>query len=316
MFNRRQALLGLGAVAAATMGGLPALLQAQSSQAAQSELPYRPIKLVTPDKINLAVQDWGNPTKPPIIFIHGFLSNSICWMRQLNSKLGEDFRLVAYDWRGHGASDKPNDARVYQHGPRWAEEVDTVIKGLQLHKPILVGWSMAGEIIGDYLKFKGDANIAGINFVDAGALSYPTQGEETEQRSSAAAALTSMDTFASIASTSAFIRLCTASPLGGEDFANWVAVGNMVPWYVRRFMTSRPQHDLRPLLRQLKVPVLVTHGGKDVVASIEGSRRAATIISDVKLSIYADAGHASFWEASEQYNADLRKFAQQSFSKV
>lgn len=316
MPTRRQALIGLGLMTATGLGGLGKFIRPAVAAPTTGGLPYRAKTVTTPDKLSISVQDWGNPDKPAILFIHGFMSSSICWMRQLNSRLGEQFRLVAYDWRGHGASDKPNDAGIYAHGARWAEEIDAVIAALGLGKPILAGWSMAGEIIGDYLAARGDASLAGINFVDCGALSFPMAAEASEQRVKAAAAMTSIDTLTSIAATSGFIRMCTANPLSPEDFAAWVAVGNMVPWYVRRFMTTRPQHDLQPLLRGLKVPVMVTHGGKDAVAGIEGSRRAARLVPDVRLSIYEDAGHASFWEAADRYNEDLGKFATHAFSKL
>lgn len=310
-------MLGFGVTASlAAVDGLGLALAAATGSSDREELPYQPRTVVTPDRLNVAIHDWGDPAKPPILFIHGFMSSSVCWMRQMTSSLAKDFRLVAYDWRGHGSSDKPNDRRFYAHGPRWADEIDAVIGALGLRRPILVGWSMAGEIIGDYLKYRGDGNISGINFVDAGALGFPTVGEASDQRSRAAAALTSMDGLASIAATEAFIRMCTATPLGPEDLAVWVALGNRVPWYVRKYMTSRPQHDLQPLLRALKVPVLVTHGGKDVVAGIDGSRRAATLIRDVTLSIYEEAGHASFWDASERFNDDLRKFASRAFGRA
>lgn len=315
MLTRREALRGLGLLAAIGIGSSSRLVRA-SSAASPGGLPYRARTVTTPDRLSISVQDWGNPDKPAILFIHGFMSGSICWMRQLNSRLGEQFRLVAYDWRGHGASDKPNDPQMYAHGARWADEIDAVIAALGLGKPILAGWSMAGEIIGDYLQARGDAGLAGINFVDCGALSFPMQAESSEERTRAAAAMTSMDTLTSIAATAGFIRMCTANPLSPEDLANWVAVANMVPWYVRRAMTTRPQHDLQPLLRGLKRPVMVTHGGKDAVAPIEGSRRAARLVPDVRLSIYEDAGHASFWEAAARYNEDLARFASDAFSRV
>ncbi|MBU3672872.1 MAG: alpha/beta hydrolase [Sinobacteraceae bacterium] len=316
MTTRRETLFGLGLAAAFPTALVPGHAATQSSNPSVGAVPYRQRSLKTRDRINIAVQDWGDPSKPAILFIHGFMSSSICWMRQLTSSLARDYRLVAYDWRGHGASDKPNDPLVYAHGERWAQEIDTVIAGLDLGKPILAGWSMAGEIIGDYLQYRGDKSISGINFVDAGALGFPTAGDEAAKRGGAAAALVSMDTLSSVRATDGFIRLCTATPMAPDDFAAWVAVGNMAPWYVRKYMTTRPQNDLRPLLRNLQVPVMITHGGRDMVANIEGSRRAAELIPDVRLKIHTEAGHASFWDAATAFNADLAEFAAYAHGKV
>lgn len=317
MTTRRDAFIAMGALTATgLLDRVDAMPTTPAAAMPRNTLGYRAHSIKTPDGLNISVQDWGDPTKPAILFIHGFMSSSICWSRQFASDLGGHYRLVAYDWRGHGASDKPNDRAVYEHGTRWADEIDSVIGALGLRKPILAGWSMAGEIIGDYLVARGESSLSGINFVDCGALSFPIQAEANEARAAAAAAMTSVDTLTSIAATRAFIRQCTATPMAEEDFAAWVAVGNMVPWWVRRYMTTRPQHDLQSLLRGLRIPVLVTHGGKDVVAGIEGSRRAARLVPDARLAVYEDAGHASFWDAADRFNEDLRKFAAYAFRKT
>ena len=60
--------------------------------------------------ISLWAGEWGNPNGPPILLIHGFMQSHMSWQAQLNSDLAKEFRLVAIDNRGHGRSDKPEDA--------------------------------------------------------------------------------------------------------------------------------------------------------------------------------------------------------------
>src|SRR6185503_2654023 len=57
----------------------------------------------------LHVVETGNPEGRPILLIHGFSQAWLTWRRQLFSNLGNDYRLVALDLRGHGQSDKPKD---------------------------------------------------------------------------------------------------------------------------------------------------------------------------------------------------------------
>ena len=61
----------------------------------------------TPDGLNIAVQEWGNPAGRAIVFIHGFSQLHLSWSRQYGSALAREFRLITYDLRGHGQSDKP-----------------------------------------------------------------------------------------------------------------------------------------------------------------------------------------------------------------
>ena len=57
--------------------------------------------------LRLHVREWGRADGPPILFIHGLSQSHLCWARQYQSFLAEEFRLVACDLRGHGMSEAP-----------------------------------------------------------------------------------------------------------------------------------------------------------------------------------------------------------------
>src|SRR5262245_51974499 len=59
--------------------------------------------------LRLTLYEGGKAAGAPIVFIHGFTGSYLTWERQLFGPLAEELRLVAYDLRGHGASDKPLD---------------------------------------------------------------------------------------------------------------------------------------------------------------------------------------------------------------
>ena len=128
---------------------------------------FRPFTVQTPDGVMISAQEWGNPNGAEILFIHGFSQSHLSWSRQVTSELANNFRMITYDIRGHGESDKPLDQAYYKDHKRWAEELKTVIEGAKLKSPVLVGWSYGGRIIAEYLMEYGDKSIAGINFVAA-----------------------------------------------------------------------------------------------------------------------------------------------------
>src|SRR4051794_3193809 len=113
--------------------------------------------------IELNVVEAGNPNGLPILFIHGFSQCWLSWSRQLKSELASDHRLVAMDLRGHGLSDKPQEA--YTDSKLWADDVDAVIQTLGLERPILSGWSYGPLVILDYIRYYGEDRIGGIQFV-------------------------------------------------------------------------------------------------------------------------------------------------------
>src|SRR5258708_39319382 len=51
--------------------------------------------------LRLHVREWGKADGPPILFLHGWSQNHLCWAKQYESSLTGEFRLVACDLRGH-----------------------------------------------------------------------------------------------------------------------------------------------------------------------------------------------------------------------
>jgi pimeloyl-ACP methyl ester carboxylesterase len=50
----------------------------------------------------------------------------------------------------------------YDNSRPWAEDMQAIITGLALDTPLLVGWSMGGWVVMDYLEHFGDAALAGV----------------------------------------------------------------------------------------------------------------------------------------------------------
>jgi non-heme chloroperoxidase len=79
-------------------------------------------KVQTPDGVMISAQEWGNPDGLEIVLIHGFSQSHLSWSRQFGSELAKSFRIITYDIRGHGGSEKPLDAAHYRDHKRWAVE--------------------------------------------------------------------------------------------------------------------------------------------------------------------------------------------------
>jgi non-heme chloroperoxidase len=119
--------------------------------------------------LRLHIREWGKTDGPPILFIHGWSQSHLCWAKQYQSTLADEFRLVAYDLRGHGMSQAPLEPEHYTDPKLWADDVAAIIAQLGLDRPVLVGWSYGSFIICDYLRTHGQDHIAAIDFV-AGAV--------------------------------------------------------------------------------------------------------------------------------------------------
>jgi non-heme chloroperoxidase len=268
-------------------------------------LKYKPIAVKTPDGLTISAQEWGNPHGPEILFIHGFAQSHLAWMRQVEGDLANEFRIVTYDLRGHGNSDKPLDPARYRDSRAWGDELQAVIDAAALKRPVLVGWSYAGRVIADYLAAHGAGRLAGINLVDAPIRIDPALiGDNLNNLPGMA----SEDLATNIQATRAFLHACFSRQPDADDYETMLAFNMMVPPKVRAAHFGRP-HDATELLSKLKLPVLVTHGAEDRNARLGAGQYAAAMIPGARLSVYEGIGHSPFYEDAPRFNAELAAFA-------
>jgi len=90
----------------------------------------------------IAVSHQGDKQQAPIIFVHGFPYNSTMWAQQIK-QLKKEYYCVAYDIRGLGET-PPGDGQFTME--MFVDDLFSVIDGLELEKPIIVGFSMGGYI--------------------------------------------------------------------------------------------------------------------------------------------------------------------------
>ena len=268
------------------------------------DMKYKPITVKTPDGLTISAQEWGNPAGPEILFIHGFSQSQLSWVRQVNSDLAKEFRIVTYDLRGHGNSDKPLDPARYRDSKAWGDEVQAVIDAAGFKRPVLVGWSYAGRVISDYVATHGAGKLAGINFVDAPIKVDPALiGENLKNLP----LMASEDLSTNIAATRTFLHGCFSRQPSADDYEIMLAFNMMVPPKVRGGLGGRPL-DATDMMSKLTLPVLVTHGSEDRNAKLGAAKYTASVIPGAKLSVYEGIGHAPFYEDAPRFNAELATF--------
>jgi non-heme chloroperoxidase len=265
------------------------------------EMKYKPIAVTTPDGLTISAQEWGNPAGPEIIFVHGFSQSHLSWMRQVNGDLAKEFRIVTYDLRGHGNSDKPLEAARYRDSKAWGDEVQAVMDAAGLKHPVLVGWSYGSRVITDYLATHGASRLAAIDFVDAPIKFDPALvGENLKNLP----LMASEDLSTNIAATRTFLHGCFEKQPSADDYETMLAFNMMVPPKVRAGLAGRPL-DATELMSKLKLPVLVSHGSEDRNSKLGAGKYTASVIPGAKLSIYEGIGHSPFYEDTARFNSEL-----------
>jgi non-heme chloroperoxidase len=256
--------------------------------------------------LRLHVREWGRADGPPIVFIHGWSMNHLCWARQYESALADEFRLVAYDLRGHGMSEAPLEPEHYTDGKLWAADLAAIIDQLRLDRPVLVGWSYGPFIMCDYIREYGQERIGAMDFV-GGATRL---GEAAFGTFIGPAFLshfvgaTADDLPTNIATLRSFVRACAVTPIPDDDLETLLCSAVAVPAAIRANLAAR-DIDFDDVLRRLEMPVLVTQGREDSVVLPTMAEHILAMCPTAEVSWYDGVGHASFLEAPERFNREL-----------
>jgi pimeloyl-ACP methyl ester carboxylesterase len=257
--------------------------------------------------VRLHTVETGNPKGRPILFIHGLSQCWLCWNRQLNSELADTFRLVAFDLRGHGLSDKPREG--YADSKLWADDVHAVIQALDLDHPVLCGWSYGPLVMLDYVRHYGEDSIRGLNFV--GGITKLGSAEAAAVLSQDFMALVpsffSADTQENVRAFNSFLDICFVHEVTAEERYLMLGYCLSVPASVRQAMLSR-SFDNDDLLPRLRNPVLITHGADDRIVKSAVIDQQMKRIPNARIQILANAGHGCCWEDAPAYNRNLREF--------
>ena len=256
--------------------------------------------------LQLHVREWGPADRPPILFIHGWSQNHLCWDKQYESALRDEFRLVAYDLRGHGMSQAPLGPEHYTDGKLWADDLAAIIDQLGLDRPVLVGWSYGAFVICDYVRKYGQDRIAAIDFVEGavklgeaafGTLIGPGFLDHF-------AGATADDLPVNIAAMRSFVRACIVKPVPDDDLETAVCWNVMVPAAIRAHLAAR-EIDCDDVLGTLEVPVLVTHGRADSVVLPAMAEHVLAACPTAEASWYDGVGHVPHLEEPERFNHEL-----------
>ena len=258
------------------------------------------------DQCKLQIREFGSKSAPSIVLIHGWMQSGLSWRHQIESTLANDFHLIVPDLRGHGASDKPQNPEAYATSSFLAEDLNSIIRTCCSTPPVLVGWSMGGKVVGDYLGAFGDNEIAGV-FLVGSPLAAPKDTGVTRPAAVYFPMTYDADLSVQIKGVLGFLELCTAEPMTSEDRAFNVAF-NMVGEPLAREYARTRVSDYRPHFANLTKPAAFLYGDKERVALPEMCEASAAIVPNADVIVMEGVSHMPFWEDCDRFNTHLRKF--------
>jgi pimeloyl-ACP methyl ester carboxylesterase len=212
------------------------------------------------------------------------------------------------DLRGHGQSDKPRDA--YADSKLWADDVNAVLRSLDLDQAVLSGWSYGPLVILDYIRHYGEQEIGGIQFV--GGISKLGSEDAlsvlTPEFLANVPGMLSEDANESAHALEALIDMAIASDLSAQERSAMLAWNVSVPSHVRQALFARA-FDNDDLLRTIRKPVLITHSVAETVVRPAAAEQHLTVMPHAQAHWTRQAGHAPFWDEAADFNQRLAQFA-------
>jgi non-heme chloroperoxidase len=263
--------------------------------------------VTAPDGVQLAVQESGNPSGQAIVFIHGLLGSRLNWEQQVASPDLQGYRLITYDLRGHGLSGNPEDAEAYRDGRRYADDLAAVLKATGARRPVLVGWSLGGIVMSNYLAAYGDGDIGALVYVD-GVIEL--NGALITGHPAVYAGMASTDLKTHLDAVRTFLALCFHTQPDAATFERLLSNAAMASWTMTKTMRSMTVAAAQSL-PQVRVPLLALYGARDELVNTEPSLvRLRALNPRMQAKVYANSGHTPFLEEAQRFNRDLAAFVE------
>jgi pimeloyl-ACP methyl ester carboxylesterase len=121
----------------------------------------------------------AQPTRPPVLILHGWLDQGASWRRVMAGLAAAGHPVIAPDHRGHGRTDHTPPGSYY-HFPDYVDDVDALLRTLDLPPVILLGHSMGGTIATTLAALRPE-RLAGLILVDGLGPPATTTEQAVEQ---------------------------------------------------------------------------------------------------------------------------------------
>lgn len=239
-----------------------------------------------------------------VIFVHGNSSSARTWRPLLAGQFGRRFRCVALDLPGHGQSEPAGDPADYSL-PGYAATLTGLVRELDLARPVLVGWSLGGQIVMEAAPQLPDA--AGFVIFGAPPVASPEQMAEAFRPNPAVmGALFSEHVSESEARLAAAGFIAPGSSLDTSEFvADILATDGVARTGLGASAGAGRFTDEIAVVSALRQPLAVVHGADEQLVNLDYLRKLTIpTLWRGEIQVLAGVGHAPHQEAPQQF-ADL-----------
>lgn len=268
--------------------------------------------ITTNDGVEIFYKDWGSGQ--PIVFSHGWPLSADDWDAQMMFFVGQGFRVIAHDRRGHGRSSQVSDGHDMDH---YADDLAALTGKLNLKDAVHVGHSTGGGEVIRYLSRHGGTRVAKAAILSA----VPPLMLKTDANTNGLPKAVFDDLQYQVATNrSQFYYDLAAGPFYGFNRPGAKLAEPVVRnWWRQGMMGSAKAHydgvvafsqtDFTEDLKKIGMPMLVMHGDDDQIVPYGASAPlSAKLLKNSTLKTYKGFPHGMPTTHAEIINTDLLTF--------
>jgi pimeloyl-ACP methyl ester carboxylesterase len=264
------------------------------------------------DGSNLYVISRGDG--PPIVFAHGVTLSSRVWAKQFESIPMAGLRAIAFDGRGHGESTVGDTGHSIDN---LADDLRSVVVGLDLHGAVLVGHSMGGMAVQAFaVRYPDVARARVAGYVLMSTAARVVTSDASRMRGGLDRLTGAVPDVAAVMRQRNLGLLVARLGFGDSPHPSHVEA-------TRQMLAACPRATLRDASRAMlsldltaglptiELPTLVLVGSADILTPPRDSRQIASVIPRSELVEFTGAGHMLMYERAEEVDELIVGFARE-----
>ena len=272
--------------------------------------------ITTADGVEIFYKDWGPKDAQPIVFHHGWPLSSDDWDAQMLFFLGEGFRVVAHDRRGHGRSAQVGTGHDMDH---YAADASAVAEHLDLKNAVHIGHSTGGGEVARYVAKFGQPQGRVAKAVLVSSVPPLMVKTDANPEGTPIAVFDGFRTALAANRAQFFLDVAAGPFYGFNREGATVSDGVIRNWWRQGMMGGANAHyegikafsetDQTADLKAITVPTLVLQGDDDqIVPYADASLKQAELLQNGTLKIYKGFPHGMLTTHADVINPDLLAF--------
>ena len=257
-----------------------------------------------PDGINQAYVEFGNPSAPTLVLLHGYTDTSRAWTPIL-PYLAKHYHVVAFDLRGHGNTSAPPCCYTFQD---MAYDIKLGMDNLGIKKALVVGHSL-GTFVAQMLAEMWPEKVSDVVLISTSSNSFSVTAPDTWLGKGVASLTDPIDL------NSQFMKDFNYNPNPIDPVFKKFLMEEAVKTPLRvwkQALDTLNSTDTGRLLYKIKAPVLIIHGEKDQFFDEAGQKSIRALLPKAKYIEYKNMGHNPYWENPKLVATDIEAFDKQA----